>query len=68
MGKSSKFKREGYDIYSDVAISFTQAALGGEVKTAGLRGPIILKVSRHLADQFRTVSTLKDASLLFSML
>ena len=45
MSRSSKFRRDGADIHSDVAISFTQAALGGEVKTPGLTKPIMLKVS-----------------------
>ena len=44
MAKSLRFKRDRSDIHSDVSISFTQAALGGEVKTPGLKGPIMLKV------------------------
>lgn len=45
VSKSNKFERDGFDIHSNVTISFTQAALGGEVKTPGLKGPIMLKVN-----------------------
>lgn len=44
MGASPDFTRDGYDIHCDASISFTQAALGGEVKIPGLSGPIMLKV------------------------
>lgn len=38
------FLRDGFDVHSDVHVSFTQAILGGEVKTSGLSGPIVVKV------------------------
>ena len=38
------FERDGFDVHSDVHISFTQAVLGGEVKTPALSGPIVVKV------------------------
>ena len=38
------FERDGFDVHSDVHISFTQAVLGGEVRTRGLSGPILVKV------------------------
>ena len=41
---SNVFHRDGFDIHSDVHISFTQAVLGGEVRTAALSGPIMVKV------------------------
>lgn len=42
--ESPDFTRDGYDVHSDAHISFTQAALGGEVKIPALSGPIMLKV------------------------
>lgn len=44
VGNSPHFTREGFDIHLDAAISFTQAALGGEIKIQGLTAPIMLKV------------------------
>ena len=41
---SSTFERDGYDIHSDAVVSFTQAALGGEVRVQGLNGPMNVKV------------------------
>lgn len=41
---SDMFQRDGFDVHSDVHISFTQAALGGEVKATGLNGPMMVKV------------------------
>lgn len=38
------FKREGYDIYSDVEIPFTIAILGGEVKVPTLDGILKMKI------------------------
>ena len=38
------FQRDGFDVHSNVHVSFTQAILGGEVKTSGLSGPIVVKV------------------------
>ena len=42
--ESPVFERDGFDIHSDVHVSFTQAVLGGEVRTSGLSGPILVKV------------------------
>jgi molecular chaperone DnaJ len=39
-----KFTRRDYDIHSEQAISFTQAALGAEVKTDTIDGPETLKI------------------------
>ena len=44
VGESPDFTRDGYDVHSDAYISFTQAALGGEIKIPALTGPIMLKV------------------------
>ncbi len=41
---SDMFERDGFDVHSDVDVSFTQAVLGGELKIAGLNGPVMLKV------------------------
>ena len=41
---SPMFDRDGFDIHSDIHVSFTQAILGGEVRTTGLSGPIVVKV------------------------
>ena len=42
--ESLMFERDGFDVHSDVHVSFTQAILGGEVKTTGLSGSIVVKV------------------------
>lgn len=34
------FKREGYNLYCEMPLSFTQAALGGEIEIPTLEGPI----------------------------
>jgi len=39
-----KFTRRDYDIHSEQAITFTQAALGAEVKTDTIEGPETLKI------------------------
>ena len=41
---SDTFQRDGYDIHSDVAISFTQAILGGRIRTPGINGAMDVKV------------------------
>ena len=41
---STEFARDGYDIYSQVPISFTQAALGGDIRIATVDGDVIYKV------------------------
>lgn len=38
------FQREGDDVYCEVPISFTQAALGGEIETPTLGGSVKLKI------------------------
>ena len=38
------FDRDSFDVHSEVHVSFTQAVLGGEVRTTGLSGPIVVKV------------------------
>ena len=42
--ESDVFERDGFDIHSDVAVSFTQAILGGETRILGLNGQMMLKV------------------------
>ena len=34
------FKREGYNLYCEIPLSFTQAALGGEIEIPTLEGPM----------------------------
>ena len=43
--KSKQFRREGADVHSDVTVSFTQAALGGTIRIAGIQQDILLNVS-----------------------
>ncbi|MDR1569323.1 MAG: molecular chaperone DnaJ [Oscillospiraceae bacterium] len=35
------FKREGYDLFCEIPLSFTQAALGGDIEIPTLDGPIV---------------------------
>ncbi|XP_071480431.1 dnaJ homolog subfamily A member 3, mitochondrial-like [Diadema antillarum] len=44
VARSNQFRREGADIHSDAAISFTQAALGGTVKIRGIYDTITLDI------------------------
>lgn len=44
MSESPSFRRDGFNIHSEATVSFTQAALGGEIKIPGLNGLIMLKV------------------------
>lgn len=39
-----EFERRGDDVFSHVPISFTQAALGAEIKVSTLDGPVTLKI------------------------
>lgn len=39
-----EFKRDGYNLYKDVPVSFAQAALGAKVRVATLDGEIELKI------------------------
>ena len=41
---SDTFERDGYDVHSDVDISFPQAVLGGTVRIQGLHGALNVKV------------------------
>lgn len=38
------FQRDGYDVFCDVPVSFTQAALGAEIDTPTLEGTVKLKI------------------------
>ena len=42
--ESDVFERDGYDVHSDVDISFPQAVLGGTVRIQGLHGALDVKV------------------------
>ena len=52
------FKREGDDIYCDVTISVSTAALGGKIEVPSVYGP--LKVDLHAGTQSGTTIRLKD--------
>jgi len=43
--RDARFRRDGMDIYVDVPIAFTQAALGGEISVPSLEGDLPLTVS-----------------------
>jgi molecular chaperone DnaJ len=53
-----RFKREGYDIYSDTEISFTQAALGAKIGIETVDGKVELKIPE--GTQSGTVFRLRD--------
>ncbi|NLX65090.1 MAG: molecular chaperone DnaJ [Clostridiaceae bacterium] len=55
------FKREGYDVVCDVPISFTQAALGGEIDVPTLDG--IIKYTIPEGTQTSTVFKLKGRGI-----
>jgi len=55
------FKREGYDVVCDVPISFTQAALGGEIDVPTLDG--IIKYTIPEGTQTSTVFKLKGKGI-----
>lgn len=42
--ESKYFRRDGFDIHTEAAISVSQAFLGGETKVEGLREDIVLKI------------------------
>lgn len=52
------FQRDGEDVYCEVPISFTQAALGGEIETPTLEGSVKLKIpaGTQTAKKFRLKS------------
>ena len=41
---SADFRRDGADVHSEVAVSFTQAVLGGRIRIPGIYEDILLKV------------------------
>jgi molecular chaperone DnaJ len=55
------FKREGYDVVCDVPISFTQAALGGEIDIPTIDG--IIKYTIPEGTQTATVFKLKGKGI-----
>ncbi len=55
------FKREGYDVVCDVPISFTQAALGGEIEIPTIDG--IIKYTIPEGTQTSTVFKLKGKGI-----
>ena len=44
VARDARFRRDGMDIYVDVPIAFTQAALGGEINVPSLEGELPLTV------------------------
>jgi len=44
VGTHQRFKRDGYDVFIDEKISFSTAALGGQIEVETLQGKIKLKV------------------------
>ena len=52
------FEREGDDVYVDVEIPFTTAALGGKVEVPGIEKPIVVKVPQGTKDS--TILRLKN--------
>ena len=40
----SEFKRDGFDIVTEVPVSFYQAALGGKIEVKTVDGPVMLKI------------------------
>lgn len=57
------FKREGFNIYSEASISFSQAALGDEFEIDTVDGKKMFKVQQGI--QSGTVLTLKNAGVPF---
>ena len=47
VARSNQFRRDGADVHSDVAVSFTQASLGGTVKIKGIYDTITLNVRKQ---------------------
>ena len=44
VARDSNFQRNGFDVYSTVPLSFTQAALGGEIRIPTVDGDVIYKI------------------------
>jgi len=44
VSESKIFRREGFDVHSDVAVHFAQAILGGNLRVPGLHGDVDLKI------------------------
>ena len=50
VGTHPRFKREGDDLYADIALPFEDALLGGEVEFTSLKGRLALKVPSASGD------------------
>jgi DnaJ family protein A protein 3 len=50
---SDDFERDGYDVHSNVAITFTQAVLGGSAYTPGLNGTLEVKIPSGIQSHHR---------------
>lgn len=53
ISQDSNFKRDGYDIFSDVIITYPTAVLGGEVKVKTVDGEVIYEVKPGTASGTR---------------
>jgi DnaJ family protein A protein 3 len=53
ISRSPIFERDGFDIHSNVSISFTQAILGGSVRIPGLNGDLDLKIPAGIQNNHR---------------
>ncbi|XP_065884980.1 dnaJ homolog subfamily A member 3, mitochondrial-like isoform X2 [Dysidea avara] len=51
--QSRQFRRDGFDVHSNVTISFTQAILGGTVRIDGLTSSIDLKIPAGVQSHHR---------------
>ena len=51
VAKSNVFRRDGADIHSDATVSFTQAALGGNIRIKGIYDTLSLDVSTLIIDR-----------------
>ncbi len=60
MENSRQFRREGADVHSDVAISLSQAILGGTTRIPGIYEEILLNVR----PQFTVIKKKKKSELL----
>ncbi|MFA6389292.1 MAG: DnaJ C-terminal domain-containing protein, partial [Patescibacteria group bacterium] len=58
----SRFRREGYDIYSEAQIKFTQAAIGAKIEVETVDGNVELKIPE--GTQPGTVFRLKEKGVL----
>ncbi|KAK3740757.1 hypothetical protein RRG08_048999, partial [Elysia crispata] len=53
VAKSRIFRREGADVHSDVAISMSQAVLGGSIKVPGIYDDILLSIPAGTSSHHR---------------